>query len=166
MQRTFGNILILMLLGIHHYWCTKVNLSHNFTYTTVGDLPTLLMTFSTIVIVFTIVICSCTIMIVVDFSYHPALLISSLLLKIHWLRTIHEQFSCASILQWTFPKLWYNITVWKWTACARVCIMPYELCTAYWLTCVISLACNWNYWIASTWRFILLMFVISFNCWC
>ena len=71
-----------MLLGIHHYWCTKVNLSHNFTYTAVGDLPTLLiMTFSTIVIVFTIVICSCTIMIVVDFSYHPALFISSLLLK-------------------------------------------------------------------------------------
>ena len=70
----FGNIVTLMLLGIYHYWCTKVNLLHNFTYTAVADLPKLLlMAFSTIVIVFTVVICFCPIVIVVDFSYRPAL---------------------------------------------------------------------------------------------
>ena len=50
-----------------------MNFLHNFTYTAVADLPTLLsITFSAIVTVFTVVIRSCTIVIVINFNYRPA----------------------------------------------------------------------------------------------
>ena len=52
-----------------------MNLLHNFTYTAVDDLPTLLsITFSTIVIVITVIIRSYTIVIVINFNCHPALM--------------------------------------------------------------------------------------------
>ena len=50
----------------------EVNFLHIYTNMAVVDL--FLMGFSTIVIVFTIVICYCTIVIVAKFDYHPVLL--------------------------------------------------------------------------------------------
>ena len=78
MQPMFSLLKLTTYLHIkvqYLFKCTEVNLLQNHTNITVADLHTHnFNAIQTIVIVFTIVICYCTIVIVVKFDYHPALM--------------------------------------------------------------------------------------------